>query len=87
MKTPIVVVIDMLQEVKRRQSLVDSINELLSITRSAACPVVWVRQEFEPDLRDAVPEMKTKGIHTTIKGTPGCQIISGLSRSLRQTLS
>ena len=85
MKKPILVVIDMLQDflkdwdVKRRQSLVDSINELLSITRSAACPVVWVRQEFEPDLRDAFPEMKTKGIHITIKGTPGCQIISGLS--------
>jgi nicotinamidase-related amidase len=41
-------------------------------------PILWVRQEFEPDLRDAFPEMKAKGIHITIKGTAGCQIIPEL---------
>jgi hypothetical protein len=34
------------------------------LLRSARCgePVIWVRQEFEPDLRDAYREMKAKGI-------------------------
>ena len=63
MKRPVLVVIDMLQDFlkdwdpKHRQRLVDSTNELLSIARNAACPVIWIRQEFEPDLRDAFPEM------------------------------
>ncbi len=91
MKKPAVIVIDMLQdflkdwEVTRRQSLANSINELLSIARSAMCPVVWVRQEFEPDLRDAFLEMKAKGIHITVKGTPGCQIIPELEVSPSDT--
>jgi len=37
-----------------------------------------VRQEFEPNLEDAFPEMKAKGISITIKGTAGCQIIPEL---------
>lgn len=85
MKKPALIVIDMLQDFlgdwdgKRRQCLVHSMNELLSIARSEGCPVIWVRQEFESDLRDAFPEMKAKGIHITIKGTPGCQIIPELA--------
>jgi nicotinamidase-related amidase len=85
MKKPAVIVIDMLQDFlrdwdeKRRQYLVNSISELLDIARSAMCPVIWVRQEFEPDLRDAFLEMKAKGIHVTVKGTPGCQIIPELA--------
>jgi nicotinamidase-related amidase len=47
--------------------------------RQSGHPIVWVRQEFEPDLRDAFPEMKIKGISTTIKGTIGCQIASSLA--------
>jgi nicotinamidase-related amidase len=47
--------------------------------RSLAHPLIWVRQEFEPDLRDAFPEMRTKGIRITIKGTPGCEILPELS--------
>jgi nicotinamidase-related amidase len=85
MKRPVLVVIDMVQdflegwEPERRQSLVESVNELVNIVRSAACPVIWVRQEFEPDLRDAFPEMKAKGIRINIKGTPGCQLFPRLS--------
>lgn len=41
-------------------------------------PVIWVRQEFEPDLRDAFPEMISKNIRITIRGTDGCQIVSNL---------
>ena len=37
-----------------------------------------VRQEFDPDLSDAFLEMRSKGIRTNIKGTPGCEIIPEL---------
>jgi len=47
--------------------------------RSASLPVIWVWQEFEPDLRDAFPEMRAKGIHIAIKGTEGCHILRELS--------
>jgi nicotinamidase-related amidase len=85
MKKPVLIVIDMLHdflenwEPNRKQMLVQSINELVGMTRSLGHPVLWVRQEFEPDLRDAFPEMKAKKICITIKGTPGCQIISELA--------
>jgi maleamate amidohydrolase len=84
MEKPVLVVIDMLHdfleswEAARRQRLVSSINELVGSMRSFGYPVVWVRQEFEPDLRDAFREMKAKGIRITIKGTEGCQIVSEL---------
>ncbi len=47
--------------------------------RQCGHPIIWVRQEFEPDLRDAFPEMRSKGIPITIKGTDGCQIVSELT--------
>ena len=39
--------------------------------REHGCPVIWVRQEFEPDLSDAFLEMKINGRPVTIKGTLG----------------
>ncbi len=85
MEKPALVVIDMLHdfleswEATRRRRLVSSINELVGSMRRLGHPVVWVRQEFEPDLRDAFREMKAKGIRITIKGTQGCQIVSELA--------
>jgi nicotinamidase-related amidase len=82
------IVIDMLNdffknvEVARRKELVGAINDLVSLFRSSSAPVIWVRQEFEPDLQDAFPEMKAKGIHITIRGTAGCHIISELVPAL-----
>ena len=87
MEKPLLIVIDMLQdfleswEPARRERLVRSINELAGLMRSRGHPVLWVRQEFEPDLRDAFPEMKAKGIRKTIKGTPGCQMVAELAVS------
>jgi nicotinamidase-related amidase len=84
MKTPVLIVVDMLNdflakwEPARRQELAEAVNELVRMMRVHLRPILWVRQEFEPDLRDAFPEMKTKGIHITIKGTAGCQIIPEL---------
>ncbi len=65
-------------EPARRQGLVQAINELVHTMRSFGCPIIWIRQEFEPDLRDAFPEMRAKTIRITIKGTPGCQILPEL---------
>jgi nicotinamidase-related amidase len=85
MRSPVLIVIDMLNdflanwETERRQRLVQAINELASITRGCSCPVIWVRQEFESDLRDALPEMKAKKIYVTIKGTVGSQIVPELT--------
>jgi nicotinamidase-related amidase len=85
MKKPVLIVVDMLRdflenwEPGKKERLVHNINELAGIMRSHSHPLVWVRQEFEPDLRDAFPEMRAKGIHITIKGTPGCEILAELA--------
>jgi nicotinamidase-related amidase len=92
MKKPVLLVIDMLNdslanwEPGRRKGLVETINELVRRMRGFSCPVIWVRQEFEPDLRDAFPEMRAKGIHIAIKGTAGCEIVSGLSPATSETV-
>jgi nicotinamidase-related amidase len=92
MKKPVLIVIDMLNdfldnwEPAHRQRLVEAINELVHTMRGYSHPILWVRQEFEPDLRDAFPEMKAKGIHITIKGTAGCQIIPELDFAASETV-
>ncbi len=92
MKTPVLIVIDMLNdflaswEPGRRKELVQSINKLVAMFRGRSLPVIWVRQEFEPDLSDAFPEMKSKGIRTVIKGTPGSQIDSDLAVAKSDTM-
>jgi maleamate amidohydrolase len=70
MKNPVLLVVDM---------LLDSTRELVAMMRERGLPVIWVRQEFEPDLSDAFPEMREKGIRVVIKGTPGAEIVSELS--------
>jgi len=62
-----------------RTKLCASINQLVSTFRAKNLPIIWVRQEFEPDLSDAFAEMRMKNIQKTIKGTSGCQILSELS--------
>jgi nicotinamidase-related amidase len=82
MKRPALIVIDMLNDfldqwpVRSRERLVNSTQELVALMRNKSHPVIWVRQEFESDLRDAFPEMRAREIRITIKGTPGCQIVS-----------
>jgi nicotinamidase-related amidase len=87
MERPALIVIDMLRdfleswEPGRKDKLVRSINELVDIARSATNSVIWIRQEFKPDLSDAFPEMRAKGIRIVIQGTPGCEILSELDVS------
>ncbi len=66
--------------------MVCAMNDLLQVMRDASRPVVWVRQEFEPDLSDAFLEMRAKGIYTVIKGTAGPLIDSRLTVSPSDTV-
>src|SRR5258708_32880779 len=85
MKKPVLLVIDMVRdffersEPSRKERLVQAINELVAVMRRLSHPVIWVRQEFEPDLREAFPEMRAKGIRITIKRTEGCESLPQLS--------
>jgi nicotinamidase-related amidase len=85
MKAPAFLVVDMVNDFLQSwataspQRLVQSTNGLVATLRKHDRPVIWVRQEFRPDLRDAFPEMRAKGIRITIQGTPGCQIAADLA--------
>ncbi len=88
MSRPAIFVIDMLNdcfghaELQRlRPSLCAAINTLTALARAAGHPVIWVRQEFEPDLSDAMLDMKRHDIHMFIKGTPGPRILDELQRA------
>jgi nicotinamidase-related amidase len=85
MQAPALIVVDMLNDFlqawppESKQRLVQSTNSLVGMMRRHDLPVIWVRQEFQPDLRDAFPEMRKTGIRITIRGTPGCQIVAELN--------
>lgn len=78
MDKPALLIIDMSQDFFRvgrlhelRVNLSRSINELVSHFRKGKLPIIWVRQEFEPDLSDAFLSMRRDGTRITIKGTGG----------------
>jgi nicotinamidase-related amidase len=85
---PVLVVIDMLVDffdrspalARQRGALVAGINDLAARFRSAGRPVIWVRQEFEPDLSDAFLDMRHRRISLTIAGTPGSEVLPELER-------
>jgi nicotinamidase-related amidase len=84
-KKPALLVIDMLNdfldrwEPSARASLVHSVNVLTTEIRGRGCPVIWVRQEFEEDLRDAFMTMRAQNISITVRGTRGCEIVPELT--------
>lgn len=92
MKNPVLLVIDMLNDflgqwpAEARKRLLESTRELVAMMRQRGLPVIWVRQEFAPDLSDAFPEMREKGIRVTIQGTPGAAIVSELSPAADEPL-
>jgi nicotinamidase-related amidase len=61
-----------------RPRLVASTNALVVAARKAAVPVVWIKQEFSPDLSDAPLEVKRKGLRVTVAGTPGASFLPEL---------
>ncbi len=82
---PVFIVIDMCEDFFTEGRLHDlknylsgAINELASRFRKSGASIIWVRQEFEPDLSDAFLTQRKQGILMTIKGTPGAQLISEL---------
>jgi nicotinamidase-related amidase len=87
------VVIDMLIDffegnaslARQRSNLVARINELGSVFRNEHHQVIWVRQEFRPDLKDAFLEMRRNEIHINIAGTVGCQLLPDLEQSDRDS--
>jgi nicotinamidase-related amidase len=84
-RKPALIVIDMLIDFldrwqpASRLALVEAVNRLVELMRERECPVIWVRQEFEPDLSDAFLEMRKTNRRITIKGTPGCEIAPDLN--------
>ncbi len=87
MRRPAIFVIDMLNDCfghaeleRMRAALCSSINRLTALARAKGLPVIWVRQEFEPDLSDAFLDMKRENIRMFIKGTPGALILDELVR-------
>lgn len=82
---PVFLFVDLLEDffiqpplATQRPALVQAVNELAHFARANAYPVVWVRQEFEPDLSDAFLRMRETGRRVTIKGTKGCELLSDL---------
>ena len=81
-------IIDMLNDFFRRHAhlaeqrprLVASVNALAGAFRLHGQPVIWVRQEFAPDLRDAFLEMRRQNLRVTIAGTDGCELLPELDR-------
>jgi nicotinamidase-related amidase len=65
---------------RMRAALCSSINQLTALARAKGFPVIWVRQEFEPDLSDAFLDMRRGSIRMFIKGTPGPLILDELVR-------
>ena len=84
----VLIVVDMLNDfferspvlAEQRARLVASTNALVRAFRSAELPVVWVRQEFAPDLHDAFLEMRASNTSITIAGTAGAEILPELER-------
>jgi nicotinamidase-related amidase len=66
---------------EQRARLVAAANELTDAARSAGRPVIWVRQEFRPDLADAFLDMRRRGISITIAGTDGAALLPELTRA------
>jgi nicotinamidase-related amidase len=65
---------------EQRTRLVVSINSLVEAFRQNGQPVLWVRQEFAPDLHDAFLDMRKHNLQLTIAGTDGCEILPELDR-------
>jgi len=80
------IVVDMLNDffdrspalATQRPQLVANTNRLVHWFRSTGLPVLWVRQEFAPDLHDAFLEVRMKQTSITIAGTSGCELLPEL---------
>ena len=84
----LLIVIDLLNDYFRQHSslaaqrdqLVASVNRLATAFRQAQQPIIWVRQEFAPDLSDAFLRARRENCRVTIAGTDGCELLPELER-------
>lgn len=80
MNKPCLIVIDMIRdylcswEPEALRELVGNTNKLIENFKRRQLPVIWVRNEFRPDLSDAFPEMREKNVRLAIQDTPGAQL-------------
>ena len=54
--------------------IIAATNELVGLFRRTGRPIIWVRQEFAPDLSDAFLEMRRGSIQAHVAGTPGAEL-------------
>ena len=84
-----VLIIDMLNDFFRlnpalaaqRQQLTAATNRVIDAARESGHPVIWVRQEFSPDLSDSFLQMRRDGTRITVKDTEGCEVLPELHRA------
>jgi len=84
----VLLVVDMLNDFFRqhatlsaqRTQLVSAINELTRAFRQHRQPIIWIRQEFAPDLSDGFLEIRKQNIRVTASGTDGCEVLAELDR-------
>jgi nicotinamidase-related amidase len=84
---PVFIFVDLLEDFfanpplfHRREAISVAVNDLAAFARENAFPVIWVRQEFEPDLSNAFRSMRETGTRITIRGTTGCNVIKEIER-------
>jgi nicotinamidase-related amidase len=84
---PVFIFVDLLEDFfakpplsERRGALSLAVNDLASFARENNFPVIWVRQEFEPDLSDAFRSMRETDTRITIRGTTGCDIMKEIEQ-------
>jgi nicotinamidase-related amidase len=85
---PVFVFVDLLEDFfaksplsNQRLGICRAVNDLAGFARQREYPVVWIRQEFEPDLSDAFLSMRETGTRITIRGTGGSDLLTELNRS------
>ncbi len=61
-----------------RERLTKNINRLIRMFREKGDPIIWVRQELEPDLSDSFLAQRKERIFVTIKGTSGVEVLQEL---------
>ena len=64
--------------VRRRAELARNVNNLVSLSRDAGAPVVWVKQEFSSDLSDAMLEARRRNARVVIAGSQGAALLPEL---------
>jgi nicotinamidase-related amidase len=54
--------------------IVAATNELVALFRRSNLLIIWVRQEFEPDLSDAFLDMRKRGVRAYVAGASGARL-------------